>query len=253
MDRSAWKVDKEGTPPPLHASPAGLQSALSVALKDLRVAGRTRDTLLATAFFAGLVLLVLGLALGGDTAARTPGQTAGVAAGAVWTALALAAAVGAGRAFAQEQEAGALEQLLLYPGPHGALYLGKLLGVLGPLLLITVFTLPAGLILFGAAGAGRAVPWVGLVLPTVLGVLGFAAGTTFYGAITVNLRAREALLPALAFPILVPVVIASVKATTLLLTGGWSPEVTTWVTFLATFDLGTVILATLLFGYAVEG
>ncbi|MEW6421772.1 MAG: heme exporter protein CcmB, partial [Deinococcota bacterium] len=62
-----------------------------------------------------------------------------------------------------------------------------------------------------------------------------------------------ALLPALAFPILVPVVIASIKATSLLLTGGWSPEVTTWVTFLAAFDLGTVILATLLFGFAVEG
>ncbi len=217
------------------------------------MAGRTRDTLLATAFFAGLVLLVLGLALGGEGAGRTPAQTADVATGAVWTALALAAAVGAQRAFAQEQEAGALEQLTLYPGPHGALYVGKLLGVAGPLLLVTALILPAGLILFGAAGAGRAVPWAELIWPTVLGVMGFAAATTFYGAITVNLRAREALLPALAFPILVPVVIASVKATSLLLTSGWTPEVTTWVTFLAAFDLGTVILATLLFGYAVEG
>ncbi|MEF2278007.1 heme exporter protein CcmB [Deinococcus sp. YIM 134068] len=230
-----------------------MKSALTLAAKDLRVAGRTRDTLLATAFFAGLVLLVLGLALGGDGAARTPGQAAEVAAGAVWTALALAAAVGAGRAFAQEQEAGALEQLLLYPGAHGALYVGKLLGVLGPLLLVAAFTLPAGLVLFGAAGAGRAVPWAALTLLTLLGVVGFAAGTTFYSAITVNLRAREALLPALAFPILVPVVIASVKGTSLLLTGGWTPEVTSWVVFLVAFDLGTVILATLLFPYAVEG
>ena len=61
------------------------------------------------------------------------------------------------------------------------------------------------------------------------------------------------LLPALAFPILVPVVIASVKGTSLLLTGGWTPEVTSWAVFLAAFDLGTVILATLLFPYAVEG
>ncbi|MBB5232791.1 heme exporter protein CcmB [Deinococcus budaensis] len=230
-----------------------MKSALHVAAKDLRVAGRTRDTLLATAFFAGLVLLVLGLALGGDTSGRTPAQTAGVAAGAVWTALALAAAVGAQRAFAQEQEAGALEQLTLYPGPHGALYLGKLLGVLGPLCLVAAFTLPAGLVLFGAAGAGRAVPWPALTLLSALGVVGFAAGTTFYGSITVSLRAREALLPALAFPILVPVVIATVKGTSLLLTAGWTPEVTTWVVFLAAFDLGTVILATLLFPFAVEG
>lgn len=229
-----------------------MKTALHLALKDLLVAGRTRDTLMATLFFAGLVLLVLGLALGGNIG-RTPDQTAANAAGAVWTALALAAAVGAQRAFAQEQEAGALEQLTLYPGPHGAIYLGKLLGVLVPLLLVSALVLPLGLVLFGAAGADRAVPWLWLSLTTLLGVLGFAAGTTFYGSITVNLRAREALLPALAFPILVPVVIASVKSTTLLLQGGWSSEVATWLMFLAAFDLGTVILATLLFPYALEG
>ncbi|WP_291430987.1 heme exporter protein CcmB [Deinococcus sp.] len=228
-----------------------LRVVRAVAAKDLRVAGRTRDTLLATAFFAGLVLLVLGLALSGT--ARSDAQSAALAAGSIWTALALAAAVGAQRAFAQEQEAGALEQLLLYPGPHGALYLGKLLGVLGPLLLVAAFTVPAGLILFGAAETGRSVPWAGLVLTTLLGVLGFAAGTTLYGSVTVSLRAREALLPALAFPILVPAVIATVKATTLLLSGIWNAEVSTWLTFLAVFDAATIILATLLFPYAAEG
>ena len=227
-----------------------MNTAFQIALKDLRVAGRTRDTLMSTAFFAALVLLVLGLALGGGE--RTPTETAATAAGAVWTALALAAAIGAQRAFAQEAEAGALEQLTLYPGPHGAVYLGKLLGVLGPLLLVSALVLPMGLILFGAAGAGHAVPWGALALTTLLGVCGFTAGTTFYGSITVNLRAREALLPALAFPILVPAVIASVKATTLLLQTGWSAEVATWLGFLAAFDLGTVILATLLFPFALE-
>lgn len=234
-----------------------LRQALTVAAKDLRVAGRTRDTLLATAFFAGIVLLVLGFALSGGVVSRDARLTAPLAAGAIWTALALAAAVGAQRAFAQEQEAGALEQLLAYPGPHGALYLGKLLGVLPPLLLVAAVTVPTGLVLFGAAeavtGAGRALPWAALALTTTLGVLGFAAATTFYGSITVNLRAREALLPALAFPILVPAVLATVQATRLLLEGGWSPEVTTWLTFLTAFDLGTVILATLLFPAAVEG
>lgn len=228
-----------------------MNAAWQVALKDLRVAGRTRDTLLATGFFAGLVLLVLGLALGGS-GGRPLAEASGTAAGAVWTALALAAAVGAQRAFAQEQEAGALEQLTLYPGPHGAVYVGKLLGVLGPLLLVAAFTLPAGLLLFGAAGAGRALPWAALALTTGLGVVGFAAGTTFYGSVTVSLRAREAMLPALAFPILVPVVIASVRATAGLIAGGWTPEVTTWLTFLVAFDVGTVILATLLFPYVLE-
>lgn len=146
-----------------------------------------------------------------------------------------------------------MEQLTLYPGPHGGIYIGKLLGVLLPLLAVAALVLPLGLILFGAAETGKAVPWGWLIVTTFMGVVGFAAGTTFYGSITVNLRAREALLPALAFPILVPVVIASIKATTLLLQFGWSAEVGTWLTFLLAFDLGTVILATLLFPYALEG
>ena len=229
-----------------------MKTALNLALKDWRVTGRTRDTLMATAFFASLVLLVLGLALGGNEG-RSAAQIAATGAGAVWTALALAAAVGAQRAFAQEQEAGAMEQLTLYPGPHGGIYIGKLLGVLLPLLAVAALVLPLGLILFGAAETGKAVPWGWLIVTTFMGVVGFAAGTTFYGSITVNLRAREALLPALAFPILVPVVIASIKATTLLLQFGWSAEVGTWLTFLLAFDLGTVILATLLFPYALEG
>lgn len=231
-----------------------LAQVLAIARKDARLAGRTRDTLLATAFYAALVLLVLGLALGPDDARLRP-----AAAGAVWAALALSSAIGAGRAFAQEQEAGALEQLTLYPMPHGALYLGKWLGSWWQLLVLSILVLPLGLVLFGALGVSRlpneaapALPWLGLGLATLLGVTGLSASSTFYAAITVNLRAREALLPALAFPLLVPVVLASVKATGLLLSVGWTAEVAGWLGFLAAFDVGTLIVCTLLFPFALE-
>ncbi|GAA3997770.1 heme exporter protein CcmB [Deinococcus rubellus] len=225
----------------------GWQQILTIARKDARLAGRTRDTLLATAFYAALVLLVLGLALGPDDARLKP-----AAAGAVWASLALSSAIASGRAFAQEQEAGALEQLTLYPGPHGALYLGKWLGSWLQLLVLALLVLPLGLLLFGAAGGGQALPWPALGLVAVLGVTGLSASSTFYAAITVNLRAREALLPALAFPLLVPVVLSTVKATSLLIGGGWSSEVAAWLSFLAVFDVGTLIVCTLLFPFAVE-
>lgn len=228
------------------------QVAWAVAAKDLRLAGRTRDTLLATTFYVALVLLVQGFALGAPDG-RTAGATANLAAGAVWTALTLAAAVAAGRAFSAEAEAGALEQLLLYPAAPAAIYLGKLLGVLLPLLLIAAVTLPTGLLLFGALGAGQALPWLGLALVLGLGIFGLSAATTFYSSLTVNLRAREALLPALAFPLLIPLVIGTVRATSILLTGGWTEEALSWAGFLLAFDIGTVVLAAWLFGYAVEG
>ena len=225
----------------------GWQHIWAIARKDARLSGRTRDTLLATSFYAALVLLILGLALGPDDARLQP-----AAAGAVWASLALASAIASGRAFAQEQEAGALEQLTLYPGPHGAIYLGKWLGSWLQLLLLALLIVPLGLLLFGAAGGGQALPWLSLGLVAVLGVTGLSASSTFYAAITVNLRAREALLPALAFPLLVPVVLATVKTTGLLIAGGWSAEVSGWLGFLAAFDVGTLIVCTLLFPYAVE-
>ena len=220
---------------------------LTVARKDALLLGRTRDSLLATAFYAALVLLVLGLALGPDDAKLRP-----AAAGAVWAALSLSSAIASGRAFAQEQEAGALEQLTLYPGPHGALYLGKWLGSWLQLLVLALIVMPLGLLLFGAAGGGQALPWPALGLTAVLGVTGLSAASTFYAAITVNLRAREALLPALAFPLLVPVVLSTVKATGLLITGDWSTEVAAWLSFLAAFDVGTLVVCTLLFPFALE-
>ena len=223
------------------------QQLWTIARKDARLAGRTRDSLLATAFYAALVLLILGLALGPDDARLQP-----AAAGAVWASLALSSAIASGRAFAQEQEAAALEQLLLYPGPHGAVYLGKWLGTWLQLLLLSLLIVPLGLLLFGAAGGDQALPWPALILTGLLGVTGLSASSTFYAAITVNLRAREALLPALAFPLLVPVVLSTVKATGLLISGGWSGEVAGWLGFLAAFDLGTLIVCTLLFAFAVE-
>ncbi len=228
-----------------------MRNALTLALKDAQLAGRTRDTLLSTAFFAGLMLMVLGIGLGSGLGAEA-GNLRPAAAGAVWSALALAAAVAAGRAFAAEQEAGALETLTLYPGPHGGLYLGKLLGTVAQMLLLSVLIVPLGLLFFGALGAGMAVPWPALTLTVLLGVLGLCASSTFYAAITVNLRAREALLPALAFPVLIPVVLGSVQATRLLLGGGWSPEVGAWLTFLAVFDLSVIVISTLLFPFVLE-
>lgn len=229
-----------------------MRNALTLALKDARLAGRTRDTLLAAAFSAGLVLLVLGLGLGPVTLGSDPERQRLTAAGAVWTALALSAATLSGRAYAQELEAGAWEQLTLYPGPHAALYLGKWIGSFLQTLLLGLGVVPLSLILFGVLGVGQPPPWGALLLVTLLGTAGLSAACSFYAAVTVNLRAREALLPALAFPVLIPVVLATVKASGLLLTAGWTAEVSTWLLFLALFDASVVLVSALLFPFVLE-
>ena len=225
-----------------------MRALLTIALKDWQLAGRTRDVLTASIFFAGLLMLILGFALG-------PERLSAAAPGVLWSALALSAAIAAGRAYAAEQEAGALDALLLYPASHEALYLGKLLGTFAQLLLLALVIVPVSVVLLGLhpaenAGSGA---WGWLAVTVLLGLLGFAATSCFYAAITVNLRAREALLPVLAFPVMVPVVLATVRATSLLLAGGLPGEWGAWLEFLLLYDLASVVVSALLFPYAVEG
>jgi len=94
-------------------------------------------------------------------------------------------------------------------------------------------------------------------LPALAGVLflatvGFAAVGTFYAALTANLRAREVMLPLLLFPVMVPVVLAAVKATFLILNGDLMGELGTWVRLLVVFDLVFVTVCTLAFDYVME-
>src|SRR5260370_15578493 len=52
-----------------------------------------------------------------------------------------------------------------------------------------------------------------LILALVLGTLGLAGVGTLFAAIAAHTRAREVMLPLLLFPIPVPVILATVKAT----------------------------------------
>ncbi len=217
----------------------------TVALKDWRLEWRSRDSLTATVFFAGLVLLILGFALGPS---RQRLQQA--APGILWTALAFSSVLAAQRSFGSEQEAGALEALTLYPVAHEWIYLGKLLGNYGQLLVLGALLTPLCDLLFGLPAGPR---WPELLLTLLLGLLGLSVIGCFYAAVTTQLRAREALLPVLIFPVVVPVILASVKATCLLTTGGLGSEVRSWLGLLVVFDLIYLVCATLIFPYALEG
>lgn len=224
-----------------------LSAILTIARKDWRVEGRARDVLTATLFFAGIVVLIMGLAFS-DPDRKAVGQA--VAPGVLWVAIAFASTLAAGRAFAAESEDGALEALLLYPVPHEVVYLGKLLGNVVLMLILTAVITPLVIFIFNLDVHGR---WLELIGTLVLGTLGFSVITVFHSAITVNLRARESLLPVLIFPIVVPVVLGTIKATGLIVTDGSGEDVAAWLRLIVGFDLIYAVVCTLVFPYAVEG
>jgi heme exporter protein B len=108
--------------PAAPASPSLWQAVSTLALRDLRIAGRRRaDTLACLAFFV-MVGSLFPLALGPE-----PALLARLAGGVLWVAALLAALLPLTRLFDDDLADGTLEQLLLSPHSLPLLVLGKVL------------------------------------------------------------------------------------------------------------------------------
>src|SRR5437763_14334332 len=88
--------------------------------KDLLVEARGRETVLAGAVFALLVLVVFSFAF--DLRVE---NVAAVAPGVLWVTITFAGALSLGRPFARERDRRTLAALLLAPGDPAPLYLAK--------------------------------------------------------------------------------------------------------------------------------
>ena len=86
----------------------------------------------------------------------------------------------------------------------------------------------------------------------MLGAAGLSAPGTLYAAMTAQVRAKQTLLPLLLFPLIVPALLASVKATSLVILGDPMGAIKSWVTLLAAFDLLYWSLCGLLYAKVVE-
>jgi heme exporter protein B len=69
---------------------------------------------------------------------------------------------------------------------------------------------------------------------------------------TAQTRARQTLLPLLLFPLVVPVLLAAVKATSLLILGDPMGQLGAWVSLLGAFAVVQWALGGLFFGRVVE-
>jgi heme exporter protein B len=218
--------------------------ALAIAAKDARAELRGRHAVVSTLFFAAVVLLLFGFALGPDRE-----RLSAAAPGLMWLALVFAGILAVSRLHLLETDDGALEQLALYPVPRRAIYAGKALAGVGLMGVLGLVVLGAVAILFGASIGSAIVP---LLLTLALGVIGIAAVGTFYAGLTVRLRAREVMLPLLMLPILAPLLLGAVKATSAALAGDPFGELAAWLQLLVAFDVIMVTAGAATYGYLLE-
>lgn len=229
-----------------------LSRSWAIFWKDLLIEQRAKAAFNAMAFFAGLMLLTFGFALGPDSPGYATGEETllqHLAPGLLWVAILFAGQLAADRSFQLELERGGLDALRVYPGDRKALYLGKLLATLAVMVMMEILLLPFAGILY-SIDLWPKLP--GLVGVSLLATVALASTGTFYAALTANLRARQVLLPLLMFPVLIPVVLAAVKATGLVLHGDPMNELASWVKLLAATDVLFLTVSTLTFEYVVE-
>ncbi len=220
----------------------GLRQVGAILWRDLVVELRTKESLGAMLLLALMTLVLFDF--GFDLRVENVRQ---VAPGVLWVSFAFAGTLGLNRSLSRDQEQGVLEGLLLAPAERRVIYLGKMLANLAAMSLMEAVLVPLFVALFDIS------LFRPLLLPVVvLGTIGFVGIGTLLAAMTVNTRAREALLPVLLFPLVVPILIAAVKATGAVLDGGGWSAIALWVRLMVIYDLVSLALAYLTFAAVVE-
>lgn len=206
--------------------------------KDVAEEFRSRFALNTLLMFALTTLVVVSFAVG--VYSLEPGVHAAL----LWIIIFFSAMSGLGRVFVKEEEAGTAQALRLSASP-GLVFAGKLLFNFLLVGALVVFILPFYYLMMSppAANAGL------LAAVCLLGVFCLAGTTTILAAIVSRAGGKNSLLPILAFPILLPVLITSINATqAAMLQGGWA-EVLQDIQFLFAYGVVIVTASAMLFGY----
>jgi heme exporter protein B len=216
----------------------------AIVWKDFTAERRTKANFNAVVFLAVLTLLMFGFALGPDTQALRD-----VAGGVVWLTILFSGVLSFNRSYEQELEGGALDALLLYPGQRRSIFLGKLIANLAFVLLVEVVLIPLATVLYDLQLLRVILPLSGILL---LGTIGFVTLGTFYAAMASRIRAREVLLPLLLFPMLIPLLVGAVEATTALMAGDVMGDTQVWVRLMIIFDVIFMLVCLWAFDFVIE-
>jgi heme exporter protein B len=210
----------------------------------LRLEMRRRDSLLTMFFFGMLLLFVFHFAF--DLA---PDRVAEMAPALLWLAFLFTGTLGLAQLFQAERDNHCLDALLMSPLDRGALFLAKTGFNLILMLLVEIVVMPLFWILFNL-NSWNLLPQLFLV--TLLGTIGFCVLGTLMSAITLRARARELLLPLVLFPLMIPVILATIRCMENVMLTGALGEASSWVRLLLGFDVIFLTLGVLLFDWVIE-
>lgn len=221
---------------------AYFRSLIAIVWKDLAAELRSRELISAMLVFALLVILIFNFSLQLDPKTRQE-----VTAGVLWVTFAFAGTLGLNRSLAIEKDRGCLDGLLLAPVDRSSIYFGKAIGNLVFMFLVEAIVLPIYSVLYNVNLFNP-----GLLLVIFLGSIGYVAVGTLLASMAVQTRTRDILLPILLFPLVIPVLLSAVRASTGFLDARPMREIWGSLNLLVVYDVIFIALAFMFFDYVVE-
>jgi heme exporter protein B len=206
-----------------------LRHALTIARKDLRAELRGKEGINAAFSFSLVMLLIFSYAF--DPTSPEMRTTEG---GLLWIVFTFAGALILNRSFARDVPNDCLDALVAAPVEAWAVFLGKaaasfilLIGIES--VCVPVFAIFYDISLWPVLGP--------LALVMLLGTWALTVVGTAFGALTVNVRLREIMLPMLLYPVMIPALIAAMEITAHLFDTGFTPVDSNWLRYLVGFDV----------------
>ena len=169
----------------------------------------------------------------------------------LWVTLLFASVLAINRLFVAEREEGGFDGFLLAPVDRTALFLAKATVLFCFLVALELMAVPAFAVLLLEPS-----PFPGLwelIVLLLLADAGIAVVGTLVGALAVQTRARDLIVPLLALPLMIPVVIAAARGTApLWLEAGAEAVPGRWLAILGLYDLTFGLLAYAIFDFLLE-
>ena len=242
--------DSPGDARPAQPAPTGARgvsffaAAWTLLRKDALVEWRAREQAPALLAFTLLITVLFDMAFVIPAAADAPAVAAGVA----WATLLLVASLSGVRLFGSERDANTLTCLRLAPIDQSAVFVAKYAILAAHVLAVGLVQLVLLSVLLDLQlFQGGVLATLGLV------TIALSAVTAMQSALALESRAREVLMPLLAVPLAIPVMLAGVGATLETLQGAPAAGAAPWFGLLAIVAAVFLAVSLLLYPYAVDG
>lgn len=215
-----------------------LKNIISLFLKDIIIELRTREIFYTMAFFSLLSVIIFSFAFYAD-----PQKSIDYGPGIIWVTILFSGTIGIGRIFDRERENNVFYGILLTPVSPSAVFLSKVLTQIFFLFLMEIFALPLIVIFFDIKVINIFL-FIGGIL---LGNIGFSFVGVLFGAMLMNERMKEVLLPLVIYPVLVPLFIAGVNLTKESILPFTSQEAYSWLKLIGGGDIIFIVMSIFLF------